>query len=150
MKETIMRVVALLLLVFSLPAGADNKLALVGGTLIDGYGSTPLQNSVILVNGNLIEAVGTVDSMEVPKGYARVSTEGMSILPGLWDAHVHLMINGHGDYDHWFPSYMDRQVEEIMPASAYQLLLALSIFALLQPYQASRPCRGLPVSSALH
>jgi imidazolonepropionase-like amidohydrolase len=38
--------------------------------------------------------------------------------------HVHLMINGHSDYDHWDREYPDRFDSEIMPASAVQLLLA--------------------------
>jgi imidazolonepropionase-like amidohydrolase len=46
------------------------------------------------------------------------------VLPGLWDMHVHLMINGHSDYDHWDREYPDRFDSEIMPASAVQLLLA--------------------------
>jgi imidazolonepropionase-like amidohydrolase len=48
----------------------------------------------------------------------------MTVLPGLWDMHVHLMINGHSDYDHWDREYPDRFDSEIMPASAVQLLLA--------------------------
>jgi imidazolonepropionase-like amidohydrolase len=48
----------------------------------------------------------------------------MSVLPGLWDMHVHLDITGHSDYSHWHPTYKDRMVDEIMPASAVQLLLA--------------------------
>ncbi len=38
--------------------------------------------------------------------------------------HVHLMINGHSDYDHWDKTYPSRLEKEIMPASAKQLLLA--------------------------
>lgn len=104
-------------------ASAD-RIVLVGGTLIDGYGGPPLQDSVVLVDGDRIEAVGTIGDLDVPAGYDVVSTEGMSVLPGLWDAHVHLMINGHADYTHWFPTYHDRMPTEIMPASAWQLLMA--------------------------
>ncbi len=114
----------LVLLTFSLPALAEGKKALVGGTLIKGLGSTPLRNSVVLVDGELIERVGTVDTLAVPDGYEVISTEGMSVLPGLWDMHVHLDINGHSDYSHWHPTYRDRFEQEIMPASALQLLLA--------------------------
>jgi len=103
---------------------AANKKALVGGTLINGLGSTPIRNSVILVDGERIERVGTTDSLEVPQGYEVISTEGMSVLPGLWDMHVHLDINGHSDYAHWHPTYAGRFADEIMPASAVQLLLA--------------------------
>jgi imidazolonepropionase-like amidohydrolase len=114
----------LLFLTFSLSAMAEGKKALVGGTLINGLGSTPLRNSVVLVDGELIERVGTVATLAVPDGYEVISTEGMSVMPGLWDMHVHLDINGHSDYGHWHPAYKDRFEDEIMPASALQLLLA--------------------------
>lgn len=103
---------------------AAEKKALVGGRLIDGLLGPPIANSVILIDGDSIEAVGTVDRLPVPPGYETISTEGMSVLPGLWDMHVHLMINGHSDYAHWHPTYLDRFASEIMPASAEQLLLA--------------------------
>ncbi len=98
--------------------------ALVGGRLIDGYGHRPLSNSVILVKDGVIEKVGTVATLAVPPGYQIISTEGMDVLPGLWENHAHLMINGHADYGHWHKAYPSRFENEIMPASAVQLLLA--------------------------
>jgi imidazolonepropionase-like amidohydrolase len=98
--------------------------ALVGGTLIDGHGGPPLRNSVIIVRGERIEAVGQVGKLAVPAGAEVISTEGMSVLPGLWDMHVHLMINGHADYAHWDRTYPSLFASVIMPASAKQLLLA--------------------------
>jgi imidazolonepropionase-like amidohydrolase len=98
--------------------------ALVGGTLIDGFGGTPIRNSVILVRGERITAVGTIGTLPVPDGTQVISTEGMSVLPGLWDMHVHLMLNGHSDYTHWDKTYPARLEKEIMPASANQLLRA--------------------------
>ena len=98
--------------------------ALVGGRLIDGYGHRPIANSVILVEDGVIQKVGTVESLPVPEGYERVSTEGMDVLPGLWENHAHLMLAGHADYNHWDPTYIDRFASEIMPAGAVQLLLA--------------------------
>jgi len=103
---------------------AAQKYALKGGRLIDGYGGPPLANSIILVEDGTIQAVGQVGQLEVPEGYTVVSTEGMDVLPGLWESHAHLMLNGHADYSHWQPTYRKRQVDEIMPASAVQLLLA--------------------------
>ncbi len=103
---------------------AQTVKALVGGTLIDGYGGHPLENSVILIQEKQIKAVGQIGSLAVPAGAEIISTEGMSVLPGLWDMHVHLMINGHADYDHWDKTYPSRFRDEIMPASAKQLLLA--------------------------
>lgn len=98
--------------------------ALVGGTLIDGFGGPPVRNSVILVEGERISAVGQVGQLLVPAGAEVVSTEGMSLLPGLWDMHVHLMINGHSDYAHWDKTYAPFLESTIMLASAKQLLLA--------------------------
>ena len=103
---------------------AANHKALVGGRLIDGIGNRPIANSVILITDNIITRVGTTDTLEVPDGYEVISTEGMDVLPGLWDSHVHLTLSGHSDYSHWFKEYQDRFVEEIIPASAQQFLAA--------------------------
>ena len=101
-----------------------NVKALVGGTLIDGYGSTPIRNSVVIIEGERIKAVGQVGTLAIPAGAEVISTEGMSVLPGLWDMHVHLMINGHSDYAHWDKTYPPQMETVIMPASAKQLLMA--------------------------
>ncbi len=98
--------------------------ALVGGTLIDGFGGKPIRNSVIIIEGERIKAIGQVGSLVVPPGVEVVSTEGMTVLPGLWDMHVHLMINGHSDYTHWDKTYQPQMESVIMPASARQLLMA--------------------------
>jgi len=98
--------------------------ALAGGTLIDGYGGRPLRNSVIIIEGQRIKAVGQVGTLRIPEEAELISTEGMTVLPGLWDMHVHLMINGHADYAHWDKTYPPRLGPVIMPASAKQLLMA--------------------------
>ncbi len=101
-----------------------NIKALVGGTLIDGYGSDPIKNSVVIIEGEMIIAVGTVETLAVPQNAQIISTEGMTVLPGLWDMHVHTMINGHADYAYWDKTYPPLLKDVIMPASAEQLLMA--------------------------
>jgi imidazolonepropionase-like amidohydrolase len=98
--------------------------ALVGGTLVDGNASHPIKNSVVIVEGDRIRAVGQVGTLAVPPGAELISTEGMTVLPGLWDMHVHLQIVGHADYDHWDKTYPPAFESVIFPASARQLLLA--------------------------
>ena len=105
-------------------ASAQERTALVGGRLIDGYGHAPIHDSVILVDGDTITEVGTVKTLPVPDGYTVISTEGMDVLPGLWESHAHLMLTGHADYPHWQANYLDRLADEIMPATASHLLLA--------------------------
>ncbi len=98
--------------------------ALVGGTLVDGYGGKPILNSVVIINGETIEQVGRVSEIDIPKGTQIISTEGMTVMPGLWDMHVHMMINGHSDYPYWDKKYPPLFQKIIMPASAHQLLMA--------------------------
>ncbi len=98
--------------------------ALVGGTMIDGFGGAPIQNSVIIIEKDKIIAVGNQGNTPIPKGAEVISTEGMSVMPGLWDMHVHLMINGHSDYTHWDATYIKEFESIIMPSSAHQLLMA--------------------------
>lgn len=105
----------------SQPSGVT---ALVGGRLIDGYGGKPLENSVLIVQDGRIKEVGRIGEVAVPEGAQVISTEGMSVLPGLWDMHVHLMIVGHADYEHWDRTYPPLFRSTIMPAAAKQLLLA--------------------------
>ena len=102
----------------------DEGMALVGGLLIDGTGSPPISDSIVLVRNGRIEAVGTIGRLAVPAGYRIVSTEGMTVMPGLWDPHVHLQYNGHPDFGHWFATYADRFASVTIPASARQFLLA--------------------------
>ena len=92
---------------------AGDKKALVGGRLIDGFGHAPISNSVILVENDTILAVGTVDTLPVPEDYEVFSTDGMDVLPGLWESHAHLMLTGHADYPHWQATYLDRLADAV-------------------------------------
>ncbi len=116
---------SILLLFTIVVSSQENKIkALVGGTLIDGFGSTPIKNSVVIIEGEKIKTIGTVDTIEIPANAEVISTEGMTVLPGLWDMHVHTMINGHSDYTYWDKTYPPLFEDVIMPSSAHQLLMA--------------------------
>jgi imidazolonepropionase-like amidohydrolase len=108
---------------------AKPTLALVGGRIIDGYEGTPIDDGVVLIAGERIVAVGPRSALAVPEGTPTIDTRGMSVLPGLADMHVHLMIVGHGDYEHWDTTYRARFRREIMPAAAKQLLESGVTFA---------------------
>jgi imidazolonepropionase-like amidohydrolase len=104
-------------------AAGARRLALVGGTLLDGTGGAPVRDSVVLVRGDRIERVGTVATLPVPAGYQRISTEGLTVLPGLWDLHVHMMYSGHPSPPAWFKHAAEFERVTI-PASARQMLMA--------------------------
>lgn len=105
-------------------AQPGRKLAIVGGMLLDGYEAPPVHNAVVLVEGNRIVAKGQGGEIPVPPDATVIDASGKTILPGLIDLHVHLMILGHGDYGRWFPWIVQNGVERVMAISAKQLLMA--------------------------
>lgn len=106
------------------PTEVSTTLALVGGRVIDGYGGPPLEDGVILIEGERIVAVGPQSQVPIPADAQVLSTEGMTVLPGLIDMHVHLMILGHGVYQRWHEMYDAHMVDQVMPIAARQLLMS--------------------------
>ena len=106
------------------PRPRSAGLALVGGTLVDGTGGPMVRNSVVLVRGDRIESAGTAGSLVVPADYEQVSTEGMTVLPGLWDPHVHLVYAGYPSLGEWLAKYGPQIERDIMPATARQFLMS--------------------------
>ena len=98
--------------------------ALVGGTLVDGYGGAPIPDSVILIDGERISAIGRVGELAVPEGAEVVSTAGLTVLPGLIDLQVRLAQLGHGDPARRNGVYLPLAERVVMPATARQLLYA--------------------------
>ena len=47
-------------------------------------------DTTIVVAGNRIQAVGRDGEVNAPAGYEEVDATGKTVLPGLWDMHVHL------------------------------------------------------------
>ncbi len=64
--------------------------AIFAGTMIDGSGSAPVSDAVVLIDGATIVAAGSADSVIVPDGTERVDASGMTLMPGLMDTHDHL------------------------------------------------------------
>ena len=64
--------------------------AIVGATLIDGRGGPPVADSVVIVRGERILAAGSRRSVRVPPGAEVYEARGMTLLPGLIDAHFHI------------------------------------------------------------
>jgi imidazolonepropionase-like amidohydrolase len=67
----------------------DTLFALVGGTLIDGTGSAPVPDAVVVVAGTRIVAAGPRASIDIPRGARRINATGATIMPGLWEMHAH-------------------------------------------------------------
>ena len=103
---------------------AGAALVLSGGTVIDGYGNAPIPDGIVVIEGDRILAVGGAGQVAIPEGAEIVSTEGMTVLPGLWDMQVDLMRLGHADARRWNETYGPLAERVVMPIAARQLLEA--------------------------
>jgi imidazolonepropionase-like amidohydrolase len=69
---------------------ATATVAIVGATLIDGRGGPVLSDSVVVIRGDRIAAVGERTSVTIPEGAQVVDAKGLTLLPGLIDSHFHI------------------------------------------------------------
>jgi hypothetical protein len=68
---------------------ADSSLTVItGGTLIDGTGRPPVQDAVVTIKGNRFESVFQT-AKSAPPDARRIDAGGKTILPGLFDMHLH-------------------------------------------------------------
>jgi imidazolonepropionase-like amidohydrolase len=77
------------ILLFPITSGnaQERRVAVVAEMAIDGYGQA-ISDPVIVIAGDVIESV--LPGGEVPEGAAVVNLQGMTILPGLIEGHVHV------------------------------------------------------------
>ena len=71
---------------------AQEVTAIQAGRLLDGTGGAALENQVIIVQGERIQAVGDASSFPIPAGARVVDLSGHTVMPGIVDAHAHLSI----------------------------------------------------------
>src|SRR5580704_14850852 len=76
------------------------KIALVGGTLIDGTGHEPIPDSVVVIERGRIVDAGPKSRVKIPGGAQKIDARGKTILPGLWDMHAHF------EQLEWGPIYL--------------------------------------------
>jgi len=72
-------------------AQRNSPIVIQGGTLIDATGQPPIEDAVIVVDGDRIKAVGKRGSVVIPRGARVIDAKGKTILPGLIDGHCHLL-----------------------------------------------------------
>jgi len=102
----------MMLLLFYFSSSAQEKTALICGTLITGNEELPLSNQVILIEDEKIVKIGTKDLLS--DEYKLIDLTAYTVLPGLIDAHVHPLI--YGD---------DYQTNHLKGSSAFNALRGL-------------------------
>jgi len=122
--KSMLRFIALVVVAlagFAAQAAAQEVTVLRAARMLDVESGRIVPNAVVVIQGDKIQAVNPAG---VPAGAKTIDLGDVTLLPGLMDMHVHLMIIGHADYDYWDRVYRDKWRDVIMPISARQLLMA--------------------------
>ena len=111
-----------LLLVVPSAAGVvqapDAITAIVGATIIDGNGGSPLPDGTIVVRGTRITALGPRSSVQVPREARLIDGTGKYVTPGLIDTNVHMSpLSGQTT----FARYWDRLDDVVLQGVQLQL-----------------------------
>jgi imidazolonepropionase-like amidohydrolase len=117
-----MRRLILLVTVLALPlsrlAGQAEPILIKAGRLIDGRAEQARSDIGILVTGRRITAVGPVAQIQSRAGGARViDLTTMTVLPGLIDAHTHLLLQGDSTSEAYDVQLLEQSI-------AYRAILA--------------------------
>ena len=101
----------------------EGPVALVGGMLLDGYEAEPIHHSIVVFEDGRITAVGTKLDTPIPGDAVVIDTGGRTVMPGLIDAHMHIDLIGHGEYERYY-DFLDgmERIDEVMPIAAKQML----------------------------
>ena len=93
MKIVIFLPLLLIVLVACKSVEQDNAYpatAFSGATIIDGNGSSPIKNGVLLIRNGRVVAVGSKEDVHIPAGTTVVDVSGKFIIPGIINAHGHV------------------------------------------------------------
>lgn len=91
--------------------GAAQLTLVLAGTLIDGSSAGPMKDVAILIEGERIKDVGARGKVKAPDSARTIDLGRATILPGLIDAHTHILLQG----DPTTSSYEDQILRESLP-----------------------------------
>lgn len=116
------RIFVLVLFLAAVPAtAAENVIALKAARLIDGKRDAVIAPAVVIVKGNRIVDVGR--DVAIPAGAEVIDLGDRTLLPGLIDAHVHILLQGDVTTEDY-----DRQIfRESMPYRALRASRAVRL-----------------------
>jgi predicted amidohydrolase YtcJ len=72
----------------------ERPIVITNGTLIDGTGKSPIENSVVVTFGSKIICVGSIGEIDVPQNAKVIDAKGKTVIPGFIDSHAHFILMG--------------------------------------------------------
>lgn len=125
-QRTLITVGVLVMPALIVPRLQAGELALVGGTVITVADPWPIEDGVVLIDGETIVAVGPRTEVEVPAGAAVLDTSGRFIMPGLVDTNVHLILMTVPEF---FVKYEDRLTDVALQSAQVGLKYGMTTMA---------------------
>ncbi len=92
MKKLLTLLVFSFCLSLAVPGYAMNTAVKVitGATVVDLEGKNPIENAVVIVEGERIKSIGTADTTSIPGNAEIIDASGKWLVPGLMNMHTHL------------------------------------------------------------
>jgi imidazolonepropionase-like amidohydrolase len=97
MEDTMHSLALTALLAIAADPAQPPALLLKPARVFDGITVQPHEGWVVLVRGNRIEAAGPAGDVTVPKDARVIDLPGTTLLPGLIDAHTHLLLHPYNE-----------------------------------------------------
>jgi cytosine/adenosine deaminase-related metal-dependent hydrolase len=110
-----------LLLAWASPTSAmhqEEVTAIVGATIIDGNGGTPIADGTIVITGSRITALGARGAVDIPSDATVIDGNGKFVTPGFIDTNVHVSLYGAGET---IVRYEDRNANVTLEAAQLHL-----------------------------
>jgi imidazolonepropionase-like amidohydrolase len=89
---------------------ADQSIALKAARMFDGKSNAPVQNAVVIVEGEKIVDAGS--NLPIPDGIQVIDLGDATVSPGFMDAHTHLTADYSGNYNERRLQEVDLNVSE--------------------------------------
>lgn len=137
------KILASILAGVMLPAAAQAEpLVVTGATLIDGTGTVPVKDAVIVMDNGRFLGAGPRGTISVPSAAKTIDAKGKYVVPGLMNANVHLidgiMLMGIGGIEYLarYENALPQVIEE-----GSQIALANGMTTLFDTWNALEPAK---------
>ncbi len=98
--------------------------AIVGANVVDIDGGEPVRDAVVVIVGERISAIGPASSTPVPTGAEVIHADGMWLVPGLMNMHVHFGLKLPGKMQAELANEKDTELALRVAYNARQSLLS--------------------------
>jgi imidazolonepropionase-like amidohydrolase len=96
--------------------------AVFGSALLDPATGETTHDATVVIDAGRVVAAGQRGQIDVPRDAERIDADGLTLLPGLVDCHVHLRSKGTGrDYADWLATPPSLWLMGCVPAAAKTL-----------------------------